>query len=273
MSVPQGQREAEQHTQQGAGSTVPLTASEIDNLSSVSNTSTVLTDLSLRLEKIEDMLSRLLEAHKNEGRFSEKEDVVALRPGSRPSQTGEGSGGSQGNNANRPSARDLPGERWTDQNSHLSALALHDTAEQLREARGQLQLLEAAGATGLTSLSTATDSGQQPTKISANASGANRLGPLGSIPPNSTLDTKLVGGKSAELMVQSTGGEGISKGDKKDEGVLGDQEMEVERRVTMTEEGKNDEQKREAGTWGEENQLANASSTDRLTTISESPAL
>lgn len=42
--------------------TAPLTASDADNMSSVSNTSTVLTDLSHRLEKIEDMLARLLEA-------------------------------------------------------------------------------------------------------------------------------------------------------------------------------------------------------------------
>ncbi|CAM9516133.1 unnamed protein product, partial [Laminaria digitata] len=47
-----------------AGAPPPLTASEIDNMSSISNTSTVLTDLSVRLEKIEDMLSRLLDAQK-----------------------------------------------------------------------------------------------------------------------------------------------------------------------------------------------------------------
>ena len=47
-----------------AGGPPPLTASEIDNMSSISNTSTVLTDLSVRLEKIEDMLARLLDAQK-----------------------------------------------------------------------------------------------------------------------------------------------------------------------------------------------------------------
>lgn len=46
----------------GGGGAGPLTASEIDQMSSVSTTSTVLTDLSLRMEKIEDLLSKLLEA-------------------------------------------------------------------------------------------------------------------------------------------------------------------------------------------------------------------
>ena len=45
-----------------AGAPLLLTASEIDNMSSISTTSTVLTDLSVRLEEIEDMLSRLLDA-------------------------------------------------------------------------------------------------------------------------------------------------------------------------------------------------------------------
>ena len=47
----------------GRGTSAPPSTSEMDNSSSVSNTSTVLTDVSTRLEKTEDMLTQLLVAN------------------------------------------------------------------------------------------------------------------------------------------------------------------------------------------------------------------
>lgn len=106
------------------GAPLPLTASEIDNMSSVSNTSTVLTDLSLRLEKIEDMLSRLLEAH----------NPTRLLPGSGGGGGNDASGtvlGSRGrfSNADEEAADDFTG-------------VVTDTAEELREVRWRLRQLE-----------------------------------------------------------------------------------------------------------------------------------
>lgn len=277
--VPDGQRAGEQHGQQGAGPTVPLTASEIDNLSSVSNTSTVLTDLSLRLEKIEDMLSRLLETQKNKGPFSENGEIGGLRRASRLSQTSQSSQDSgannNGNEASRALVRDSLGERSTDQNNHLSVMALHDTAEQLREARGQLQRLEAAGgAARSTSFQTAMDGGHQPAQMSANTAGANQLGPLGSLPPSSLLDTEVTDGRSGAATAQPTdGGEGASEGERKDQGNVGDQEFEGARGGTKTEEEKNCKQERGSGVGGKENPSAGGVNTDRLSTISESPVL
>lgn len=137
-------------TGSATGSAVPgpLTASEIDNLSSVSTTSTVLTDLSLRMEKIEDLLARLLEAStgsKGAGGGNDTLDrwgrVLPGRSGSHDTDAGSseiGTGTAEAAaSASRPpstvlnkeSAGELMGE-------------VKDTAAELRQVRGRLRQLE-----------------------------------------------------------------------------------------------------------------------------------
>lgn len=133
--------------------TTPLTASEADNMSSVSNTSTVITDLSLRLDKIEDMLARLLEAKTERTTSTRDSDKLYGRPeqaaqvkGDRASIT---SGSSErqirGNLSDvvndgaylmfQTDGRGAPPEGLT---------AVKCTTEELSEVRGQLQQLQAA---------------------------------------------------------------------------------------------------------------------------------
>lgn len=90
--------------------TAPLTASEIDNMSSVSNTSTVLTDLSIRLEKIEDMLARLLEGHKSERLGEGGETVRRVTRVSHTSRISDGNSTDIGANSIAPAEVEHPGQ-------------------------------------------------------------------------------------------------------------------------------------------------------------------
>lgn len=128
------------------GAPVPLTASEIDNMSSISNTSTVLTDLSLRLEKIEDMLSRLLDAHRPTRRSSDGGgggDQVNSCVGSESSR--DSGGGSRGRGRNeRDGTGEISQDRLHANEDYADELSgmVGDTAGELREVRGRLRQLE-----------------------------------------------------------------------------------------------------------------------------------
>ena len=119
----------------GRGVSAPPSTSEMDNLSSFSNTSTVLTDLSTRLEKIEGMLTRLL-----------AENEIS----SRPSGTGGAAAGAAGGDGiwkstqkGSESNREMEGEgSRTEESTDGVSNVVRDTAQELREVRGRLRLLE-----------------------------------------------------------------------------------------------------------------------------------
>lgn len=110
----------------GASAVTPLSASEVDNMSSVSNTSTVLSDLSIRLERIEGMLSRLLDTntvpHPSGGAVDDSRSSTQVRSESIPDIQ---SGGSRKEGA----ADDVSG-------------IVRDTSQELQEVKGRLRLLE-----------------------------------------------------------------------------------------------------------------------------------
>lgn len=140
----------------GGGLPPPLTASEIDNMSSVSNTSTVLTDLSVRLEKIEDMLSRLLEVHQKPRRAEAPSRSSHF--GSQSSQDSEGGGGSS-SGSKRPNEvgwadhTSRGGRSWSatsnvnrteqpDLSAGRVAGVVRSTTEELYEVRAHLRYLQ-----------------------------------------------------------------------------------------------------------------------------------
>ena len=126
-------------------------------MSSISNTSTVLTDLSVRLEKIEDMLSRLLDAQKppprgggdgggggsgGGGRGDDDNDAPSRQARSRSlgiqqveHGRGHATGQTNGVSGVRPPTVD-------EESAAGFAGAVRDTSLELREVRGRLRLLE-----------------------------------------------------------------------------------------------------------------------------------
>lgn len=110
----------------GASTVAPLSVSEIDNMSSVSNTSTVLSDLSTRLEKIEGMLSRLLDANivprSSGGAVEDSRSSTRVRSESILDVQG-------GVSEKGEAAGDVSG-------------IVKDTAQELQEVKGRLRLLE-----------------------------------------------------------------------------------------------------------------------------------
>lgn len=273
--VAPGRQAVGQQAQHGAGGPPgPLTASEIDNLSSVSNTSTVLTDLSLRLEKIEDMLSRLLEVHKHEGRLFDKGSVGGGGGGRREAKRDDieaaevafvaGSGAS-----NRTGVRDSP-----EYDMHVSSMSLRDTAEELREARGRLQRLEASGVASAQSFTEPTETEEQDAARSDAPSSrqltSTRVGPWGWAVPPDTADTSVTGKSKA----QSREGAAVERvpEEKKDEGDVRDKQLVgVQRGADADSDDKNIKSEQSSGMDGEGDQSVGAFNAIRLTTISESP--
>lgn len=276
ISVARGQQAVGQQAQHGAGGPPgPLTASEIDNLSSVSNTSTVLTDLSLRLEKIEDMLSRLLEVHKHEGRLFDK-GGVSRGGGGGPREVKRDGVEAAGVESvagigvsSRAVVRDSP-----EGDMRLSSVTLRDTAKQLQEARGQLQRLEAVGVAPAQLFAEPTEKEEQDGARTDGPSSrqpmSTRVRPSGSSVPPDTTDTNLAGNSRAQSR-EGTVVERVPE-EKKDEGDVGDELSAEEQRGTDAndddENVKNEESSRVDGAG---DQSVGASNAIRLTTISESP--
>lgn len=302
--VSQGQLATEQQGRQVGNAHVPMTASDIDNLSSVSNTSTVLTDLSLRLEKIEDMLSRLLDAYKRDGRSGERDGEGGLRE-RRESRRRQGSQGSdepgttvvsQGNEGAEGGVHGPLGQSLhtgahslsAQRDNNLSAMALRSTAEQVREARGQLHLLEAEGvfvnATSIirhrqSQMPTSTaETPVQPTAPS-NDRGSKASGPsarrdrFDSGPPRRDEGT---GPPEFSSVPQSGEGmEGSPEGERKDDESVGDGERnDVGRGGEDSGVEERNEDEEEVPDTGEEEReavIVHGRDMRRLSTISESP--
>lgn len=120
----------------------PLTGSEIDNMSSISNTSTMVNDLSSRVQKLEESLARWSDEYKyprrrrHGGHGSTASRRARLESASSPdSGGGSGSGGSEPSSNTNDSSVDVDMLSWQ-----------QDTETQLKEVRGRLrQLTEIEG--------------------------------------------------------------------------------------------------------------------------------
>ena len=119
----------------GRRGSAPPSASEKDNSSSVSNTSTVLTDVFTRLEKIEDMLTRLLVANKISSRPS---DIGGAAAGE-----AEGDDTWKSTQKRSESNREMEGEgSRAEESTDGVSNVVRDIAQGLQEVRGRLRLLE-----------------------------------------------------------------------------------------------------------------------------------
>lgn len=189
----------------------PLTASEIDNMSSVSTTSTVLTDLSSRMEKIEDLLTRLLE-ESIESRGGGGSDVLLRRwghagqrhggGGGQDNDTGSSGGGSgTGGIARAPETRpssNVPNE----ESAGELMVVVKDTAAELRQVRGRLRQLELEEAAAKAAKAAGAGSSTTPPAPAS-------VAPRSSHPPNAVDagatsgvggdQSKLGGGPASEL--------------------------------------------------------------------------
>lgn len=210
----------------GAGSTTgsappgPLTASEIDNMSSVSMTSTVLTDLSSRMEKIEVLLSRLLDANTGGRGDGGGGGNDVLQRWGRVGQQGQGVGhdndpGSSegGGGAGRVAP---PGSRYA---SHLLpgesagevTGAVKDTAGELRLVRRRLLQLEmeeaAARAAG-----DGAGAGAGASAASSTAPPApTTVAPRSPQPSPTAAESKLAQPASSRTTAEDTPGDSIGK--------------------------------------------------------------
>lgn len=184
----------------------PLTGSEIDNMSSISTTSTLVIDLVSRLEKIEDTLAKVVDVctyptrrRGHSGRNSSRR--ARLENASSPdSGGGSGSGGSE------------PSSNINEGSVDVDVLSLQqDTEEQLREVRGRLRQLtirsESVKAMGARSLSAPADAAA----VVAGPGATSAPLVAGPRSPPSTLAKRKSGKFSAAAIAGSAGG-GVAGG-------------------------------------------------------------
>lgn len=134
----------------------PLTGSEIDNMSSISTTSTLVIDLVSRVEKIEDTLAKVVDVCTYPTRRRGRSGSNASRRARLENASSPDSGGGSGSGGSEPSSNTNEGSVDVD------VLNLQqDTEEQLREVWGRLRQLtirsESIKATGARSVSAPAD--------------------------------------------------------------------------------------------------------------------